>query len=177
MPDRSIDECANGERIGIGNFVTGDQTRAEGSKSIETFGAAPLTAAPPFLPVAGADIIGASVAEDMIERVALGNIAAGPADDHGQFAFVVHLCARQVRREADGIAGILQGGNRLEDQDREIRDPGRGFSRVILMKVVRQRTGKRVGTAQAAFNTRPLLMHLVQALIFWWVLPTMACTT
>ena len=81
------------ERVGIGNLVLRDQRRAERAERVERLAAAPLAAAKVLLPVAGADVVAAGVAQHVVEGVLLRGVLARLADHDGQLAFVVDLRA------------------------------------------------------------------------------------
>ena len=80
--------------LGISSGVT--RPRAQRGEGVEGLAAAPLAAAAADLPVAGRHVVGAGVAEHVIERLLAAHVLAGPADDHGQLALVVDLVAGQV---------------------------------------------------------------------------------
>ena len=68
------------------------------------------------LPVSGGNIVGAGVAEDVVEGVGAGDVFAAFTDDDGEFAFVVDLRAGEFDGKLDGIAGVLDGGGVLNEE-------------------------------------------------------------
>jgi hypothetical protein len=70
-----------------------------------------------FLPVTGADIIGAGVACDIVERFRGGSVFTITSDDDGELAFVVDAIAPKMAWEKDGIFWILEGGDAFDEKN------------------------------------------------------------
>src|SRR5262249_29368097 len=98
--------------------LAGHQTRTHGREGIERFSPAPLAASFVALPIAGANIVGAGVAEDVVEGPGTWDILARLADDDGQLALVVHLVAGEMPGGKDRIARVLKRARGLQEQDR-----------------------------------------------------------
>jgi hypothetical protein len=113
----AIENRADAERVGIRDFVPCHQHGAERAERVEALGLAPLAAAEIALPVAGGDIVGAGVAEDVVEGVGARDVLAALADDDGELALVVDLRAGELARELDGVAGVLNRGGVLDEED------------------------------------------------------------
>ena len=69
------------------------------------------------MPVTGADIIGAGVACDIVERFRGGNVFTITSDDDGEFAFVIDAIASKVTWEKDGIFWILERGDAFDKKN------------------------------------------------------------
>ena len=69
----AVDGSHNAQVLWIGDLIGGDQAGTDGTERIEALGAHPLFVA--RLQVAGGDIVGDGVAEDVIEGVILRNAA------------------------------------------------------------------------------------------------------
>ena len=120
--------------VGIRNLVRGDQRRSQRTEGVEGLAAAPLPAAPLHLPIAGAHVVAAGVAEHVVDGLLAADVAAAAADHHRQLALVVHLVAAQRARQHDGTAGALHRRRHLHEQHRIIgrRDAGlRGVAEVV----------------------------------------------
>ena len=105
----AVENRAYAERVGIWNFIRRDETWAERGEGVEGFSTTPLAAPEILLPIAGADIIRAGVAEDIFESAGAGGVLAFFPDDDGELAFVVDLVTGKCCGNFDGIAGMLQG--------------------------------------------------------------------
>ena len=112
----AVKDRADTEGIRIGNFVAGDEYGAEWREGIEGLAAAPLAAAAVALPVAGGDIVGAGVTEDVGEGVGAGDVFATLANDDGELALVVDGSAGKFDRDFDGVAGVLRAGGILNEE-------------------------------------------------------------
>ena len=112
----------NRQGVGVGDFVGRDQPRAERGESVEGFCPAPLAATPLALPVAGANVVGAGVAQHVLERPIARDVLASPADHYGQFAFIIDLIAAKVTRQYDRVAGVLQRGGGLHKEHWKLRN-------------------------------------------------------
>lgn len=83
------------------------------------------------LQVAVGDVVADGVAEDVGERVALGDVAALCADDGDQFAFVVEAFAFLGEEgDRDRVEGPGGGGAGLVEEDRGGGDGHLGFEGV-----------------------------------------------
>jgi hypothetical protein len=102
--------------LGSGIFIGGDDARPQRAERGERLAAAPLAAAAVPLPVAGAHVVGAGVAEHVLEGVGPADVVTGLPDHDGQFALVVDLVAPQLPRQHDRIARVLHGARVLEEQ-------------------------------------------------------------
>ena len=119
------------ETIWIRNFVGGDEARAERREGIEKFAATPLAAAAFYLPIAGADIVGAGVAKDIFQSVGAADILAFFADDNGEFTFVIDLVTFHEGWNLNRVIWILK---RCSDLWRRAPDTPE-FSRRFLRHV------------------------------------------
>src|SRR5690606_21184597 len=66
LHDFAVEDGPDLKRVGIWDFVRGDDAWSERSERVEKFAAAPLSPTLFDLPIAGADIVGASVSENVI---------------------------------------------------------------------------------------------------------------
>ena len=98
LPLLAVEDGLDFQGVGIGDFILGDEGRAERTEGVERLAAAPLAASKILLPIAGRDVVAAGVAEDVVEGVFLGGVLAGLADDDGELAFVIDLRAFELRR-------------------------------------------------------------------------------
>src|ERR1017187_8910444 len=130
LPDVAVDDGLDRQCIRVRNLIGGDEAGTERAERVEGFAATPLAAAALDLPIAGAHVVTASIAEPVIERVFTGNVLAGFADDHRQLALVIHLLALEVRRDQDRVAGILHGPDPFREQDGILRQLRVGLLRV-----------------------------------------------
>ena len=112
-----VEDRANLEVLGIGNFIRGDQRGPKRAKGVEALAPAPLTSTCMFLPIAGADIVGTCITQDIGKGLLGGDILAGATNDHRELALVVHLVAGKVAGEQDRIARILQGVDAFEKKN------------------------------------------------------------
>ena len=70
------------------------------------------------LPIPGRHIVGARIAEDVVEgRAPAGGVLAAAADDNRELAFVIHLRTGKVCAASDGSPGVLQRGRALQEED------------------------------------------------------------
>ena len=86
------------ERLRVGDLVGRDQDRPHRAEGVERLAADPLAVAE--LQVAGRHVVEAGVAEDVGERVRLGDASRGPADHDPELGLVVDLA-----RSAPGPSG------------------------------------------------------------------------
>ena len=79
--------------LGISSLVT--MCGAERAEGVEALAAGELAAAEGLvaLPVAAGDVVGAGVAEDVVEGLLARHVLGGLADDDGELALVVDLAA------------------------------------------------------------------------------------
>lgn len=101
---------ADGKTVRIGNGLRGYEGGAHWGESIEGLAPAELAATELFLPVAGANVVSAGVAEHMVERIGAGGIPAAPSDHDDEFSLVVDFAAGQMGGNRDGVARVLEGG-------------------------------------------------------------------
>ena len=133
LPDFAVDDGLDRQGVRVRNLIGGDEAGTEWAEGVEGFAAAPLAAAALDLPIAGAHVVTASIAEHVLERVFPGNVLAGFADDHRQLALVIHLLALEVRRDQDRVAGILHGADPFREQDGILRQFRVGLLRVTAV--------------------------------------------
>ena len=97
-----------------------------------TFGEGPLRVAE--LLRAGADVVAAGVAEDVVEGALRRDVAPGLADDDGEFGFVVARAVLAEFGDADLLrVGPAEGGAGFDEEDRVGRDRHVGFARVVAV--------------------------------------------
>ena len=87
------------------NFVGCYQTWAERTERVESLPTILLPASFLQLPVSSADIVGARVAEYIIQSVLAGDVLALRPDDDRQLAFVIDFVTSQMRGNKDGSPG------------------------------------------------------------------------
>src|ERR1700756_4930644 len=75
----------------IRNLVRSYKARTDGGECIEAFSTAPLAAALFQLPVAGANVVAAGVAGDVVERLLPAYVFADFADDDDEFALIIQF--------------------------------------------------------------------------------------
>src|SRR5487761_210029 len=109
--DLTVDRRGQGE---VGRVGHGLDPRAERAERVEPLGPGPL--AVPSLEVAGGDVVGARVAEDDVLGPFHRHLAAEPADDDRQLAFVVDPLG-ELDRVGDRVALPGDRRRRLEEQD------------------------------------------------------------
>ena len=85
----AVDGEADGELVGVGDFVGGDDGGAERAEGGEAFAHGPLRGSE--LHVARADIVDDGVAVDVIAPSGGGDAVAALADDEGEFGLIVGL--------------------------------------------------------------------------------------
>ena len=129
----TVEIRANSQASGIRNLILGDEAWAQGCECIKGFSTTPLRATPFDLPIASADIVGAGVAQHMIEGIFFADIVAGFSDHHGQFAFVVDGITIQLAWQDDRVARVLQGARILEEQHRIFGDSLFAFLGVLAV--------------------------------------------
>ena len=149
----AVEKSADLEILGIGNFVGFNEAGTEGTESIEGFSATPLAAPGVFLPIAGADIIGAGVARHIVESFGCGDIFTIPSDDHGEFAFVIDLVALKMTRELNGISRILERGDAFGEKNGVFGKGGAHFRR---MPAVVESNGKDLSRSQRSKEFRDI---------------------
>ena len=71
-----VDDGADGQDIGIGNFVGSDEAGAERAKRVERLSATPLTASLLLLPIPRAHVVGARLAEHKVQSLLAGDVFA-----------------------------------------------------------------------------------------------------
>lgn len=126
----TVQNGADLEILGVGNFIGGDQGGTERAKSVESLAPTPLTSARMFLPIPGTDIVCAGIAEDMGKGFPGRNILAGATDHHRQLALVVHLVAAEMAGKQDGIPRVLERVDSFDEKDGVI-----GKRRLHLLRV------------------------------------------
>ena len=133
LHDLAVEDGADGKVVGVRDLVGGDKNRAQWAEGGKGFATAPLAAPAVTLPVASADIVGAGVAQHMIEGIFFADIVAGFSDHHGQFAFVVDGITIQLAWQDDRVARVLQGARILEEQHRIFGDSLFAFLGVLAV--------------------------------------------
>ena len=103
----AIQRRSNAEIIRIWNLVRRRDARSQRSERVKSFSATPLPLAPLDLPVPRADVIGAGVAQDVVERIAFGDVLASFANHDRQFTLVVNGAAIEVPWQLDGVFRVL----------------------------------------------------------------------
>ena len=98
LHDLAVHEALDPQRLRVGHLVGSDQRRAHRAERVERLAAGPLAVAE--LEVPGGDVVEAGVAEDVVERLGLGDPARRPPDDDGELRLEVDLC-RQRRIPPD----------------------------------------------------------------------------
>jgi len=136
----TVEQSADSEGVGVGDYVAGDEDGAERAKRIEAFALAPLAATAVALPVAGGDVVCAGIAENVVEGIGAGDVFTALANDDGEFAFVVDLRARKFDRELDRVAGVLNSGGILDEQHGVFRE--RAVALGCVLFVVEADAGK-----------------------------------
>ncbi|MNC85081.1 hypothetical protein D3C83_06570 [compost metagenome] len=104
-------------RLRIAELVGGHEHRAHRAGSVEALALEPL--AVPLLQVAAGDVVQHRIAEHVRQRVARPDIAARPADDHGELRFPVELLRhRGVMRHV--VEGAVHRRRRLGEELRHV---------------------------------------------------------
>ena len=105
------------------------EPRADRAEGVGRLAARPLAVGE--LQVARADVVDADVAADVVERVALGDAAAGAADDDAELGLVVDLGA--LGRQDDRLARADERVRPLGEQQRRRRQVGALLLRVVAV--------------------------------------------
>jgi hypothetical protein len=110
----AVDGEGDLEVVGVGDFVGGDDGRAEGAEGWKRLRHRPLGRGE--LNVAGGDVVDDGIAVDVVAPGGGGDAIAAAANDEGELGFVVGLGG--VAGEDYGVAGATDGGGEFEEDDR-----------------------------------------------------------
>ena len=111
---------ARAEVLRVGDFIFGDEPRAEGAEGVAAFAFGPLAAAV-FLVGAFADVVRNAVAGDIVEGVRLADVLRRRADDDAELDFPIGL--RGAAGDADVVVRADDGAGGLHKEDRLLGDP------------------------------------------------------
>ena len=148
----AVDDRLDGECVGIGNVLRGDQRRAQRTEGGEGLAPAPLAPAPLQLPVTGADVVAAGVPQHVVQRLFASDVVAAPADHHGQLRLVVHLVAAQPARQHDVSPGVLHRRRQLHEENGLL---GRLGARLLRVLAVVQPDAQHPGRHHRRQQARP----------------------
>ena len=104
-------------KVQITGVQIGDDPRPHRAEGVVAFGPHPLAVL--LLLIARRHVVGDRVAQDVLSSPGCGNILAGPADHHGQFAFVMDRMG--IGRQLDRGIGADDRGIGLEEDHRFLR--------------------------------------------------------
>ena len=117
--------------FGISSAVTRHGPR--GQKVANVFAAAPLTTAAIHLPVTSTYVIGAGIAQDVIQSICFGNVVTSLSNHNSQLAFVVNFVTAKFARQHDRIAWVLNCRRDLHEQNRMRRNRLFAFFRMLTI--------------------------------------------
>ena len=101
----AVDVEPHRQLLHVGDFVLGDEPRAERPKGVVRLALGPLPQ-PLDLEIALGDVVADAIAGNMVERVGFGDIFGAGADDGGDLDFPVEL--GRAARLLDRIVGAAQ---------------------------------------------------------------------
>lgn len=119
------------QRIRITNYIRRHDTGAKGGPAIEALPQTPLAGTAPELPLAVGDVVPDSIAQDIVERLRLGDIPALLAEDDDQLALVVESLVRLHERWDRDLVG--RPGDRRQRLEEEHGVLGLGGAGLLCM--------------------------------------------
>ena len=131
----AVEQRADRQRVGIRDFVACHQARARAARNVSNVLPRHHWLPPHCrLPVARADVVGAGVAEHVIEGALAGHVLAAPADDHGQFALVIDLvAAADAAATESGRRGSGRAAGGFHEQHGELGNRRVGLGGVLAV--------------------------------------------
>ena len=131
MHGLAVQPQTNAKLVRIGNFILGDQHRADRGKSIKRFADHPLLAIFFELPVASRDVVPDGITRDIVHGVFFRDFAAGFADHNDQLGFVVDPGAD--RRNDNFFTVTYQSLRKLAEEHRFLGDGHFAFDGVVAV--------------------------------------------
>ena len=119
----------------IAELVGGDDVRAHGARAVEALALEPLAVRD--LQIARADVVDHGVAEDVRERVGLGDVAPWRPDHDAQLHLPVHLTGDGAIHR-DVVERTVHRGRGLREDDRHVWNLGLAVSRLGALLRVRR---------------------------------------
>lgn len=107
------------------------ETRPQRREAVEALAEAPLGAVE--LVLARCHVVGASVAQDVVEGAVDGHVARRLAQNHSHLSLVVGLAVSGLMGDDQGRVGCAEAARRLEEERRVVRKRQIHFPRVIAV--------------------------------------------
>jgi hypothetical protein len=125
----AVDAGGELERVDVGNLVGGDHPGPESAGAWKILTGRVLRRV--HLPVADAGVVIDGIAGDVTHGLLLGDMTAGPADDHGKLALIIELARRLGPQKTRVVPGLRIG---QAQEDGRIR--GHRASGLLAMRFV-----------------------------------------